>query len=175
MLKKSVVVALVGLLILGLASVAIAAPGGMWRGNSNRASVNNGNVRPLITQLNLSDEQYNKIQAIHNNYFEKLQSMRNDIFTKVSEIRNLILQKNPDEKAIEAKQKEVDEIRSQMADLKQKKSDEINKVLTEEQLEKLNSLRGSGRGAGSGMGMGKGVGRGRGICGSCGLNTNLNK
>ena len=61
-----------------------------------------------------------------------------------------------------------------MADLKQK-SYEINKVLTEEQLEKLNSLRGSGRGAGTGMGMGKGVGRGRGICGNCGLNTNLNK
>ena len=61
-----------------------------------------------------------RYRAYTTTIFEKLQSMRNDIFTKVSEIRTLILQKNPDEKAIEAKQKEVDEIRSQMADLKQK-------------------------------------------------------
>ena len=59
---------LVGLLILVLFQWLWAPV--EWRGNSNRASVNNGNVRPLITQLNLSDEQYNKIQAIHNNYLK---------------------------------------------------------------------------------------------------------
>jgi Spy/CpxP family protein refolding chaperone len=159
MTKKWFVVAVTGLLVLGIAVVAVAAPGGRFGIGAGSPAAGTQNWAPPFTQLDLTEEQYAKLRDIENKYFEKMQTLRNEISRKALELRNLYLQKNPDENAIEEKQKEISDLREQMWQLRQDKFNEANNVFTKEQLDKLNSLRGQGFGRGCGFGH-KGFGRG---------------
>jgi len=56
------------------------------------------------------------------------------------------VQKNPDEDAVEAKLGEIEKIQLQLRSIAEKAREKIQSVLTEEQKEKLESLRRPGRG-----------------------------
>ncbi|MCR4429714.1 MAG: Spy/CpxP family protein refolding chaperone [Tepidanaerobacteraceae bacterium] len=176
MFKKALIFGVVGFLVLGIAAVAFAAPGGRWGGGFGQAAAGNTNWAPPVTQLGLSDEQYAKLREIQNQAFEKLQALRDEMAKKMLELKNLYLQKDPDKNAIEAKQKELSELRDKMLQLRQDNINEANKVLTQEQLDKLNSLRGNGFGRGAGFGPGAchdlGGGFGWGMMGGYGSGVN---
>ena len=84
MTKKIMVFSVAAILILGVAAVAIAAPG---------ASVGFG--RSPVTQLDLTDEQHSKLQELHKKHYEERQTL-------MSQIRDINLKslysEGPDEK-----------------------------------------------------------------------------
>lgn len=171
MSKKAFLAAAVVLLVLGVGAVAFASTYGgfgcgfgLFPGRAVYQAVYGSDGQgSIFSQLDLSDEQYAKIRDILNQSFEKMQALRDDMAKKMLELQNLYLQKTPDKDAVEAKQKELSELREKMLQLRQDNIDEINKVLTQEQLDKLNSLRGNGLGKGAGFGIGSGRGFGRGF------------
>jgi len=135
----------VTMLILGVTAVAVAAPGaGLGLGRSP------------ITQLDLTDDQYSKLQELHKEHYEEKQTLMSQIRDINFNLKSLYLQKDPDEKAIETQQNKAESLRDQMIQLKDKQQNEVSKILTEEQQEKLENLRGQGLGRGAGVRGGKG-------------------
>ena len=145
MVKKIMVFGVVTMSILGVAAVAVAAPGaGLGLGRSP------------ITQLDLTDDQYSKLQELHKEHYEEKQTLMSQIRDINFNLKSLYLQKDPDEKAIETQQNKAESLRDQMIQLKDKQQNEVSKILTEEQQEKLENLRGQGLGRGAGVRGGKG-------------------
>jgi Spy/CpxP family protein refolding chaperone len=117
------------------------------------------------SQLNLSDAQKTKIEALQLAYRKEIRPVREKMFDKSVELRRMWLQANPDKDKILALQKEVRTLRDQLEDKATANKLEIRKVLTPEQQEKLvNSGWGRGKGFGPRGGV-RGHGeRGPGIC-----------
>ena len=78
-------------------------------------------------------------------------------------MKNMYLQKDPDEKAIEAQQKKAEKLKQQIIQLREKQRNNVSEILTKEQQEKLEELRGPGMGRGVGSGNRRG-GFGQGVC-----------
>lgn len=161
MTKRIMISSLVAILILGVTAVAFAAPLGQKLG-----------VRPgICSNLDLSDEQYSKMQTIHENYFEEHQDLRNQISKEIFELKNIYLQKDPDKEAIKQKEDKIEKLREQMNELRNQKFNDVNSILTKEQQEKIQDLRnnpntqGLRRGMGSSRGFCNGQGQGRGMRG----------
>lgn len=146
MVKKIMVFSLVAILIFGVAAVAAAAPVTCLEFGKSP-----------ITQLDLTDEQYSKLQALHKEHYEERQALMSQMRDIKFDLKSLYLQKDPDEQAIEAQQNKAEELREQIIELRDKQHNEVNNILTEEQQEKLEELRGQGLGKGPGMGRGTGV------------------
>ncbi|MEN6325524.1 MAG: Spy/CpxP family protein refolding chaperone [Syntrophomonas sp.] len=117
------------------------------------------------SQLNLSDAQKAKIEALQVAHRKEIRPIREKMFDKSVELRKMWLRENPDKDKILALQKEVRTLRDQLEDKATANKLEIRKVLTPEQREKLvNSGWGKGMGFGPRGGM-RGHGeRGPGIC-----------
>ncbi|MBC7339507.1 MAG: Spy/CpxP family protein refolding chaperone [Firmicutes bacterium] len=143
--RKLVLVGLVALMVVGVVGVAAAAP---WGGGFGRrgAAANPAAGATIVQDLNLTDEQVSKIQEIQASAYEKLREIRDALFQKMYELRSLYWQKNPDQQAIAAKQSEVNALRQQMYAVTQEVREQMNSVLTEEQLAKLGQIRGFGCG-----------------------------
>jgi Spy/CpxP family protein refolding chaperone len=128
-----------------------------------------------LENLNLTDSQKTKIEAIQNEHYKETRPLREKIFDKSVELRKLWLQANPDRNKITAVQKELRTLRDEMEDRHTALKFDIRKVLTAQQNEKLaNSGWGRGPGfgprggmrghGGHGWGHGPGPGLGAGIC-----------
>lgn len=155
MSRKILTILLIGVLVLGITAVALAAP----------------RQFSIFKDLNLSDNQYDEARKINEDYFEKMNSLRNEYAKKSYELNDLILQKNPDEEAIQKTENELLQIRNEIISLRDEKINESNKILTDEQARKLDDLnykkyygrrfRQRGYGFGScGLGLGYGLCRG---------------
>lgn len=153
MVKKIMVFSVVTILILGVTAVAVAAPG---------AGVGFG--RSPIKQLDLTDEQYSKLQELHKEHYEARQVLMSKLRDINFDLKSLYLQKDPDEKAIEVQQNKAEELRSQISQLRDKQRNEVSKILTEEQQKKMEELRGSCLGTGAGAGGNRRCGFGGGYC-----------
>jgi len=163
MVRKSFLIGLAAVLVIGITAVAFAAP--------NRTTVS------PFAGLDLTDEQYSKLQEISDDFFDTMQDLRGKLAEKTHELRTLYLQKEPDEGAIEKLSKEISLIEEEMRGLHQDKFDNMSGLFTDEQLEELKASRGpafgnnpgfSGMGRGKGMGMHMGT-RSGGRQGYCGL------
>lgn len=148
--KKLIALALAVVLVLGVAGVAAASPWGFGSGRGPRGG-DPAACAKAIADLNLTDEQVRKIQEIQTSAFEQLKGIQDALFQKMFELRSLLWQKNPDENAIAAKQDEVRKLRQQMYEIQQKMREQMNSVLTQDQLNKLNQARGCGHGHGRGQ------------------------
>lgn len=150
MKKKLIVLGTTLILILGIAGGAFAAGwgGGPW-------AAGDGQWTPPIMSVNPTDEQLGKLQELRNDFFNKTQSLRMELQTKMFELRGLYLQKNPDQNQIDAKKAEVEQLRSQLYDLRQSERQELSKIFTQEQLDQMATQRGFG---GHGMRGGRGHG-----------------
>jgi len=117
------------------------------------------------SQLNLTDAQKAKIEALQAAHRKEVRPVREKMFDKSVELRKMWLQENPDKDKILALQKEVRTLRDQLEDKATAHKLEIRKVLTPEQREKLvNSGWDKGMGFGPRGGM-RGHGEhGPGIC-----------
>jgi Spy/CpxP family protein refolding chaperone len=151
MTKKILAFGIAAVLILGTAAVAIAAVPGILPSTG-------GNFE-LPSQLNLTDEQYSKLRDIQAEFFQKMTELRNDMAKIRFELQDLYFSKNPDQKAIDEKLKELNDLRNKMFDLKWEYYGKMKGVLTEEQLSQLGGLWGLGFGMGPGFchGFGNGM------------------
>jgi len=127
----------------------------------------------IFKDLNITDEQKTKIEALQTANLKDLRPLREKMFDKSVELRRLWLQANPDKNKITAAQKEMRTLRDSIEDKDTALKLEIRKLLTPEQNEKLaNSHWGRGPGFGPRGGMrghdefgpGHGPGPGMGNC-----------
>ncbi|MEN6509597.1 MAG: Spy/CpxP family protein refolding chaperone [Smithella sp.] len=156
--------------VLGLLLTSQAFAWGPGPGRGNGLCRNAG-----LENLNLTDSQKTKIEAIQSEDYKVTRPLREKIFDKSAELRRLWLQKNPDRNRITAAQKELRTLRDEIQDRQTAMKFDIHKVLTAEQNEKLaNSGWGRGPGfgprggmrgrGGYGRGQGPGPGLGMGMC-----------
>lgn len=152
MSKKMMVLVILGILTVVVATAAIAAP---------RFSIG--------SDLNLRENQYDKLKSIDNKYFDSLDVLREKGIEKSRQLRQMYLQTNPDENAIEKAEEELLKIREEIFNLRKKASEERYEILDDEQKRNLEEIRGYGReyrGAksrGLGRGIGQGFGHGQGL------------
>jgi len=150
MTKRTIaLVTVVSVIVLGSVAVAAArgwGPMGVWPGKSLTARAQ---------ELGLSDAQVTQIGQIQTKYQQELDALRTSLNAKMKEARNAASQTPPNQTAQDAAKSAATEIQKQIADLTQKMHDEINAVLTKEQLAKIGSSIGLGM---PGIGMPRGFG-----------------
>ena len=115
-----------------------------------------------VANLNLSDEQTDKMWLSKDKFRNDTQKLRYEMFKKRNELRKLYADPNTSEATLLAKQKELNALRQNMQDKAAQYRIEQRKILTPEQLKKL-SETGYGPGFGGRKGFGAG-GSGR-YCG----------
>jgi len=103
----------------------------------------------------LTAEQTEKINAMREAHLKDIQPLRDQVYSKSKELRTLWLAATPDREKITALQKEAQGLRDQLTDKLTTYRLELRKILTPEQLAKVQAY-GSGRGMarmGGGPGM----------------------
>ncbi|MCX5891797.1 MAG: periplasmic heavy metal sensor [Deltaproteobacteria bacterium] len=114
--------------------------------------------------MNLTPEQGGKLFDLKEKFRTDTASLRKDLMVKRLEMKPLWKAENPDEKAIQAKQKEINALRDQMS---------LKMVTFRLEAKKIAPQAGFGRGMGmghgGGMGMGGGCGMGPGGMGPGGM------
>ncbi|HBZ56135.1 MAG TPA: hypothetical protein DEO88_12080, partial [Syntrophobacteraceae bacterium] len=156
-MKKTVVlVALV--MLLGSASLAMARGGmgcGMGPGMGGGMGQGMGcGMGPMmlrgLDQLNLSAEQWSKVQALKVAHLKAATPIQNQLMVKRNELGLLWAEVNPDAAQVLAKQKEVGELQIQMREKGAQFALDVRKILTPEQLTKFSAM-GPGMGPRHGM------------------------
>ena len=113
-----------------------------------------------LANLNLSDEQAVKIQALRETHLKNIAPIQDQLFSARNELRLLWNQPDPVAAQITAKQQDMDTLRSQLREKVTQHLLEVRKLLTPEQQARLTL-------SGPGMGRGMGGGHGRGGAGMC--------
>ena len=134
--------ALALVLSLGLATSAWSQPMGMGMGHGRG-------------MMNLTPEQGGKLFDLKEKFRNDTASLRKDLMVKHLEMKALWKGESPDEKAIQAKQKEINALKDQMS---------LKMVTFRLEAKKIapHAAFGMGMGHGGGMGMGGGCGMGPG-------------
>lgn len=163
MKRKIVWLGLALVLVLAIAQIAAAAPWGFGLGGKIGGKFDGkfggkfdgkfdgkfapGNMRPA-DYLGLTDEQINKIKELERQIYQNTKDLRSKLEDAVFELKQLWWEKNPDQAAVDAKTKEVNDLRNQFQQAAQENQRKFESILTPEQLEKAKSFRGpGGRGA----------------------------
>jgi len=90
--------------------------------------------------LNLSPEQKEKMKESRNRYHSDTKDLRYDLAGKRLEMRKLFTDPKTDDATLLAKQKEISELRQQLRDKKAQKKIEWRRILTPEQIAKLDQM-----------------------------------
>jgi zinc resistance-associated protein len=143
--KISIVVVLALALTLGLAASSWARPGGGGMG----CGMGGG----MMGAMNLSPDQAGKLFDLKEKFRTDTAEVRKQMMVKHAELAALWKAETPDEKAIVAKQKELNTVRGQMLEKSVAFRLEARKIAPQ-------LARGFGRGMGGGMGHGGGMGPG---------------
>jgi Spy/CpxP family protein refolding chaperone len=159
MKKVMMIVAMVAL------AAVVASPAMAYRGMGARHGCGPGNVADVCAMrgLDLTAEQMGKINALRAAHLNDVQPLRDQMFSKNRELRSLWLAATPDKEKILAFQKEAQGLRDQLTEKRTTYRFEVRKVLTPEQLAKVQAY-GMGREMAR-MGGGPGMMGGRGCCG----------
>ncbi len=164
---KKTVVLLAMVVLLSSASLAVAkggkgcgmgpgmgaGGGGMGMGCGMGPGMG-GMMFHSLDQLNLSNEQWSKVQSLRDAHMKEVMPTQNQLFAKNNELRLLWNQINPDGAQVKAKEKELGELQMQMREKATQLMLDVRKVLTPEQQTKLSAM-------GPGMGRHHGAGHGR--------------
>ncbi len=156
-------VTLLALLFVGLATVVFAAPpdpGPTGPAQVTGPGGHGGFHHRFASRLNLAQEQRDKMRELRNRYYTDTHDLRYDIRLKRLEMRKLFTDPKVDDATLMAKQKEVSSLRLKLMDRKAEMKLAWRKILTPEQIQKLDW-----------MPMGRGMGRGRRGPGMMGRNT----
>ena len=145
--------ALALVLSLGLAASAWSQPMGMGMGHGRG-------------MMNLTPEQGGKLFDLKEKFHNDTASLRKDLMVKHLEMKALWKAENPDEKAIQAKQKEINVLKDQMS---------LKMVTFRLEAKKIapHAFLGMGMHHGGGMGMGMGEGCGMGPGGGMGMSPGM--
>jgi zinc resistance-associated protein len=144
--KLSLAVALALVLTLGLAASSWAR-GGFGGGPG---------------AMNLTPEQAGKLFDLKEKFRNDTASLRKQIWVKGAELKGLWQAKEPDEKQIQAKQKEINALKGQMQEKGTTFRLEARKIAPDAKFG--HGWGGGGMGPGGGMGAGCGMGPGGGMC-----------
>ena len=173
---KKISIAVAVLLVLAVATFAMADPG-------SRFFDRKGHLDPaIIAGLELTSEQTEKIQALHESAKKEIIPVKAQLATKRAEMKLLWTQTTLDVDKIKATQKEIQALRTQIRDTKTDIRIAFRNLLTPEQTSKLLASgfgrdgrdkkgRGYGKGNRGGYGKGKGGGNWGPQCGGCPRNT----
>jgi Spy/CpxP family protein refolding chaperone len=104
--------------------------------NSENRRTEKQKRQDLISQLNLSNEQKQKIIEIRNKYQKQIGESRNNLTTTQKELKEMLAGNNPPD-AIRDRHEEVANYRRQLSDLTLDRMLEIREILTEEQRSKF--------------------------------------
>jgi len=130
-----------------------APPGPMhgWRGPGFGAR------QRMVSYLGLTPEQINKMRELRGRYRNETHDLRYDLAIKRTEMRKLFTDPKVNEATLMAKQKEISSLTQQLMDKRAQMKIEWRKILTAEQIQKLDSIlpvtghHGMGGGMGDGM------------------------
>ncbi len=144
-MKRVLTIFLVGILVLGLASFAFAynGKGSMQGREGNRSGMmrNRDDLRRGLEQLqerlNLSDQQMEKIEALQDKYFDQFDDISDRLREKSDDLKDTYFDSDVNEEEIIALQKEVNQLKNELANLRLKKHLEMKEILTAEQLEDM--------------------------------------
>jgi Spy/CpxP family protein refolding chaperone len=164
---KKMIIAVLGIALLVTSGLALAQGWGRGPGMGPGGGMGFG---PCAANLNLTAEQIKEMQDLRTKHFADMGPLREKLFARNAELRSLWAQKDPKQEDLVNKQKEVNEVRTQLQTLATQHRLELRKVLTPEQQTQLQSClsnpenfgpgygkRGGGFGPGRGMGMGPGT------------------
>ena len=113
-------------------------------------------------RLNLTKEQIDTMREMRDRYFQETRDMRYELAQKKLEMRKLFTDPKVDDATLLAKQKEVSSLRQKLMDKMAQMMIEGRKILTPEQIKKLDQMPIAGFGMG-GMGRGMMMGPGSGM------------
>jgi zinc resistance-associated protein len=138
---KKVKVFMVGLGLVAMSGLAVAAGPGRGFGGQGNCPQGYGN-------LNLTQEQQTKLNELREKHWKDTVTLRNEMQTKRLELQTLWTAPNPDKDKILAKQKELNDLRNKMQAKSTDMRLEARKILTPEQAAQAGIF-------GPGMGWGK--------------------
>ena len=119
--------------------VSIAAVMSSYAQQSDEKNCSHGKFG-FQKQLNLSDEQLTKMKELRNNFRNDTRDLRFNLSIKRIEMRKLYTDPKTGDATLLAKQKEISKLRQQLSDKKSVMKVEWRKILTPEQIEKLDRL-----------------------------------
>lgn len=138
-LKKKLLPITVALLfVFGIVQVA-AATGMGWGGGPRM--LNSEKWVNAVEVLNLTDQQIAKMREINQNTYEQTRDLRIKMMDNMHELKQLQLQKNPDKAQVEAKIKEINDLREKTHGIYQQSRQQCRSILTPEQQAKMKELR----------------------------------
>ena len=148
-------------------TLAIAIPVLAQAAATNGNQQNTAPVGPnFVQEPGLASDQLAKIRDIQQQMYNKTRDLRIKLMDAMFELRQLRWQENPNQAAIDAKIKEINDLREQLRQVAQEYRQKMDSVLTPEQKEKLQSLCGPGARSGCGGMKGCGLGCGAEGCGA---------
>jgi len=145
-IRKNVLLAALALvLVFAVAQVASAAGFGFggFRGKGPEGE-NAGKGFKMVEELNLTDQQVEQLKKILEETYSKTRDLKIKMMDLQHELQLLRLEQ--DEEEIEAKINEIKEVRDQIAEIMNEARERHRSILTEEQLEKMQEMRGMGPG-----------------------------
>ncbi|SFQ99496.1 Spy/CpxP family protein refolding chaperone [Desulfoscipio geothermicus] len=149
MKKKMIVLTVTLVLVLGIAQVASAA--GMGWGGGPRMLDSDNWVSP-VEALNLTDQQIETMQQLQKSSYEQTGDLRDKLRDLMFDLRQYQLQKDPDQAQIDAKIKQINDLRSQLYNIKAQNREQMQSQLTTEQLAEMAKMRGFGKHGARGFG-----------------------
>ena len=157
-------IAITGGILLLVAAIAVPFLGSdtaEGRGKGNWKGSRSGEYGCYEQRLNLNPEQTERLNAMREEHFRQMAPLRNELSKKWAELRGLRSNSGADKATLQAKEKEVAQLKKRIQEKRTQFRAEYNKILTPEQLEQKKSnpqQRGFGRYGDYGRG---GCGKGR--------------
>jgi Spy/CpxP family protein refolding chaperone len=142
-MKKFTLFAVLIILVASF-SVAMAEPRGKQGGKDGKDFGREGRRSPFAN-LNLTEEQKGKIDAMRESLRKEMTPIRTDIFKKKMELGLLWMEDSPEGDKIKAKQKKIRDLRGKMEDRGTDFRLSVNGILTPEQRAELMAKRAQGK------------------------------
>ena len=113
----------------------------------------------------MTPEQQSELNNLDQEFFNETATLRNQIWNKSNEMDLLLNTENPDPGKLQGLQKEISELKAQIAEKRLAHRLETRKMAPDRNND--GNVRGCGRGYGKGYGKGRGGYRGNGGSGPC--------
>jgi len=131
-MKKTSIIIIAVLVSLALVASVYAAPSDDKPGHGKKFG--------FKKYLNLSDEQLAKMKELRNRFRNETRDLRYGLAIKRLEMRKLFTDPKTDDATLLAKQKEISKLRQQLSDKRARMKIEWRKILTPEQIAKLDRM-----------------------------------
>jgi len=144
MKKKIALLALALVVVFGGVQVASAAGVLPWGSSSGPPLLDSGNWQSPLAALGLSDQQKSQLQTLQQSMYDKVKNIRSQLFDDMFSLRQLELQKNVDQSAVNAKINDINNLRTQLYNNGQQARQQLQSILSPDQLNKLGAGTGPG-------------------------------